>query len=80
MKTLEQCQWHRSSVFFVNCEHILNFVLIVNLEQGSIWWVYIEKANTFEDKIAYIMRYVLVIFKCKQNLSAFELMSSQTDE
>ena len=80
MKTLEQCQWHRSSVFLVNCEHILNFVLIVNFEQASIWWVYIEKANAFEDKIAYIMRYVLVIFKCKQNLSAFELMSSQTDE
>ena len=43
MKALELCRWCRSSVFFVNCEHILHFVLIVDFEQAHIWWVHIEK-------------------------------------
>ena len=47
MKTLERCQWRDSSVFIVNCEHISSLVRI-------------EKTNTFEDKIGYIMRYVAV--------------------
>ena len=51
MKTLEQCQWCRSSVFIVNCEHISEFVLIVDFEQEKVRWVHIEKTNTFEDKI-----------------------------
>ena len=41
-------------------EHISNFVLIVDFEQTTIFWVYIEKTNTFEDKIWYIVRYVVV--------------------
>ena len=60
MKTLAQCQWHRSSVFIVNCEHISNFVLIVDFEQVNVCWVHIEKTNTFEDKIGYNMRYEVV--------------------
>ena len=60
MKTLEQCQWCRSSVFIVNCEHISEFVLIVDFEQEKVRWVHIEKTNTFEDKIGYIIRYVVV--------------------
>ena len=36
MKTLEQCQWRRSSVFNVNCEHISNVALIVEFEQTNI--------------------------------------------
>ena len=60
MKTLGRCQWRRSRVFIVNCEHISNFVLIVDLEQANVCWVHIEKTNTFEDKIGYIMRYVVV--------------------
>ena len=36
------------------------FVLIVNFEQTNVYRVHIEKINTFEDKIGYIMRYVVV--------------------
>ena len=50
MKTLERCQWRHSIVVIVNCEHISNFVLIVDFEQ----------ANVFEDKIGYTMRYAVV--------------------
>ena len=53
MNTLERRQWRRSGVFIVNCEHILNFILIVNFEN-------IVKTNTIEDKIGYIMGYVVV--------------------
>ena len=61
MKTLEWCQLRRSRVFIVNCEHILNFFIIIDFEQAKVCWVHIEKINTFEDMIRYIMRYVVVI-------------------
>ena len=54
-KTLERCQWPHSCVFIVNCKHISIFILIAEFEQ-----VHIEKTNTFEEKIGYIMRYVAV--------------------
>ena len=57
VKTLEQCQSHRSSVFIVNFEHVSKFVIIFNFEQANVCWV--EKTNTFENKIGYIMRYVV---------------------
>ena len=60
MKTLERCQWRRSSVFIVNCEHISNFLPIIDFEQAKVFWVHIEKINTLESKIRY-MRYVVVI-------------------
>ena len=60
MKTIEWCQWLHSSVFIVNCEYISSFVLIVEFEQANVCWVYIEKKNTFEEKVGYIMRYVAV--------------------
>ena len=60
MKTLERSQWPHSSVFIMNCEHISSFVLIAEFEQANVCWVQIEKKNTFEDKIGYIMRYVAV--------------------
>ena len=60
MKTLERCQWRRCNVCNVNCELISNFLLIVDFEQANVCWVHIEKINTFEDKIGYIMRYVVV--------------------
>ena len=60
MKTLERCQWRRSSACIVTCELISNFVLVVDFEQANVCWVHIEKANTFEDKIGYIMLYVVV--------------------
>ena len=60
MKTLERCQWSHSSVFIVNCEHISNFVLIIDFEQANVCCVNIEKINTFEDKIRYNMRSVAV--------------------
>ena len=43
----------------VNCKHISNFVLIVDFAQANVCLVLIEKTNIFEDKIGYIMRYVL---------------------
>ena len=52
--------WRRSSVFTVNCEHILNFALIVEFEEANVCLVHIEKSNTFEKKIGHIMRYVAV--------------------
>ena len=61
MKTLERCQWRRPSVFIVNCEHISIFLLIVDFEKAKVCLVYIEKINTFESKISYIMRCVVVI-------------------
>ena len=60
MKILEQCQWRRSSVFIVNYEHISDFVLIVSFEQANFYWIHFEKTSTFDDKIEYIMRYVVV--------------------
>ena len=82
MKTLEQCQQRRPSAFNVNCKHISNFLLIIDFEQAKACWVNIEKINTFEDKISYIMRYAVVyimryaVFKCDQNLLkiAFEVI------
>ena len=52
--------YRRSNVFIVNCEHISNFVLIVDFEQANVCLAHIEKLNTFEDKIGHIMRYVVV--------------------
>ena len=49
-----------NGVFIVNCEHISNIVLIVDFEQANVCWVYIEKINTFEDKISYISHYVTI--------------------
>ena len=60
MKILERYQWRHSSVFIVNCEHISNFALIAEFEKTNVCWVHIEKTNTFENKIGYIMRYVAV--------------------
>ena len=60
MKIPERCQWRRSSVVIVSCEHISNFFLIVDFEQPNICWDHIEKTNTLEGKIGYIMRYVVV--------------------
>ena len=44
----------------VNCEHISKFVLIVDFERANVCFVHIEKANTFENKIGHIMRYIVV--------------------
>ena len=61
MKTLERCQLRRSNVFIVRCEYISNFLLIIDFEQAKAYWVHIEKINTFENKVRYIMRYAVVI-------------------
>ena len=50
MKTLERCQWRRSSVYTVNCEHISNFLLIIDFKHAKVCWVHIEKINTFKKK------------------------------
>ena len=51
MKTLEQCQWRRSSAFILNCEHISNFVLLVTLKRQMFAEII---------KIKNVMRYVAV--------------------
>ena len=65
MKALERCQWRRSNVYIVNCKHISNFRPIIDFEQANVFWAHIEKINTFEDKIRYIIRYVVVIYVTK---------------
>ena len=67
MKTLESRNFlartmpvASSRIFIVNCEHISNFVSIVEFEQANVCWVHIEITNTFEGKIGYMMRYVAV--------------------
>ena len=49
MKTLERCKWRRSSVVIVNCDHISNFVLNIDLEQANVCYDHMEKINTFEE-------------------------------
>ena len=44
----------------VNCEHISNCVLIIDFERAKVCLVCIENAITFEDKIDYIMHYVVI--------------------
>ena len=62
MKTLERYQWcHSSSIFVVNYDYISKFVLVVDFEQANIFLVHIEKVNSSEDKIGYVMRYVVVL-------------------
>ena len=64
MKTLERCQW---VVVLVSLLLSVNIFYTFEFEQTNVCWVHIEKTNTSEDKIGYIMRYVEV-FKCEQNL------------
>ena len=61
MKTLERRQLRLSGVFIVKSEQISQFILTVNFEQANVCRVNIEKTNTFEDKINYIMLKVVVI-------------------
>ena len=60
MKTLERRQWGRVGVFIVNCEHVSHFFIVFDFEQANFCYVHNEKKNTFEEKIGYIMRHVLV--------------------
>ena len=48
MKTVEQGQWRRSGVFIVRCDHVSDFVLIVEFKQTKNCWVHIENTSTFE--------------------------------
>ena len=47
-------------MFIVKCEHISLFVVIAESEWANVCWVHIENTSTFEDKIGYIMRYLVV--------------------
>ena len=60
MKALKRCQWRHSDVFIVNCEHISSFALIVEFDKANVYWVHIEKPNTFEYNIRYMMHCVAV--------------------
>ena len=44
----------------VNCEHVSNCALIIDFEPANVCLVCIENAITFEDKIDYIMHYVVI--------------------
>ena len=44
-----------SVFFFVNCERISHFLLIVDFEQKNVSWILTEKTNTFEDKIGHVI-------------------------
>ena len=57
MKPLERWQWRHSSVCKINREHISNFLLFIDFERANVCWGNIEKLNTFEEKIWYIMLY-----------------------
>ena len=57
MKAPERCQRRLSSVSIVNSKYISNFFLIIDFEQANVFWI-----KTFEDKIWYIKRYVVVIY------------------
>ena len=49
-----------ADIFIDDCEPISLFFLIVHIQQVNVCWVYIENTITFEDKIGYIMCYVVV--------------------
>ena len=49
-----------SSVFTVNSEDLSNFVLVVDFEQANVCRIHIEKINTLENNIGYILHYVVV--------------------
>ena len=49
-----------TDIFIDDCEPISLFFLIVHIQQANVCWVYIENTITFEDKIGYIMCYVVV--------------------
>ena len=82
MKTLNDTQWRgqwrRSSVFLVNCEHTSNFTLILDFERANVYWVHIEKTNSWR-------KYWVYHALCCSNLSvnkiyqqiAYELIPSQ---
>ena len=61
MKTPERCQWSRSGIFIVNCEHISAFALIIDSEQENLCWVFLKNTKTFEDKIVYYALYCSVL-------------------
>ena len=62
-KTLGKYQSCCSSVYIVKCKYISNCLLIVDFEQANVFWVHTEKINTFEEKIKYITRYIVVIYQ-----------------
>ena len=53
VQSQRQCHWGRSSVFLVN------FVLIIDFEEANVYSGHVEKTSTIDDKIRYIMRYVV---------------------
>ena len=46
IKELERCRWCHPSAFIVNCEHISNFLIIVDFQQANVCWVYVGKASS----------------------------------
>ena len=42
------------------CEHMSRFVLIAGFERANVCWVHIERRNTFDDKIDYLIRYFAI--------------------
>ena len=76
MKTLERCQWRRSSVYIVNCEHFCNcskidqnsrFVLIVDFEQANFARLILKRETLLKTRSS-ISCVMLWDFNSKQNL------------
>ena len=56
--------WRRSGVFNVNCEHILNFVLIVEFEEQTFAW-FILKSQTLLNIRSGMPCVIIKYFKCE---------------
>ena len=78
MTTLEQIQWHHCKVFIANCEHISNFVLIVDFKLANICLFHIVNTNIFHIlKTRSGIYCVMLIVKKIYKKIAFELILSQ---
>ena len=66
-KTLERCQWRRSSVCIVNCEHISISLINIEFEQAMVSWVNIDEIKYFwrQDQVYHVL--------CCSNLSVTKI-------
>ena len=61
MKILDWLQWGRSCAFIVTYEPISLFIVTTGFERDNARSVHVDKANTFDDKIGYLVS-LLVVF------------------
>ena len=46
---------------YITYEPISLFIVTTGFERANVWWVYVEKANTFDETMGYLMS-LLVVF------------------